>query len=52
MLTVKKNQKVSKNEIIGYVGRTGRTTRYICYYQIKIGTEYVDPLPYLNRISR
>ncbi|MFC1669096.1 M23 family metallopeptidase [Spirochaetota bacterium] len=51
-LTVKVNQKVSKNEIIGYVGRTGRTTRYICYYQIKIGTEYVDPLPYLNRISR
>jgi murein DD-endopeptidase MepM/ murein hydrolase activator NlpD len=47
---VEPEQKVSKGEVIGYVGRTGKTTKYICYYQVKIGTEFVDPIPYLNRI--
>lgn len=51
-ISVKEGQKVKKNEIIGYVGRTGKTTQYICHYQIRIGTEFVDPLPYLNRIIR
>ncbi len=49
-VTVEKDQKISKGEVVGYVGRTGKTTRYMCYYQIKIGTEFVDPIPYLNRI--
>ena len=49
--SVEKGQKITKGEIIGYVGRTGKTNRYICCYQIKIGTEFVDPMPYLNRIS-
>ncbi len=49
---VEVDQKISKGEVIGYVGKTGKTTRYICYYQIRIGTEYVDPMPYLNRISQ
>ncbi len=44
-------QKISKGEVIGYVGRTGKATAPICYYQIRIGTEFVDPMPYLNRIS-
>jgi len=51
-VSVETGQKISKGEVIGYVGRTGKTTKYICYYQIRIGTEYVDPMPYLNRISR
>ncbi len=51
-VSVEKGQEVSKSEVIGYVGRTGKTTQYICYYQIKIGTEYVNPMPYLNRITR
>ena len=51
-VSVKEGQKVTKGEVIGFVGRTGKTTRYICFYQIKIGTEFVDPMPYLNRISR
>jgi len=49
-VTVEKGQKVSKSEIIGYIGKTGKTTKYICYYQIKVGTDFVNPLPYLNRI--
>jgi len=51
-VSVTQGQKVSKGEIIGYIGRTGKTTKYICYYQIKIGTEFVDPMPYLNRITQ
>jgi murein DD-endopeptidase MepM/ murein hydrolase activator NlpD len=49
-ISVEIGQKISKGEVIGYVGRSGKTNRYICYYQIKIGTEFVDPMPYLNRI--
>lgn len=51
-VAVEPGQKVSKGEVIGYVGRTGKTTRYICQYQIKIGTEYTDPMPYLNKIRK
>lgn len=50
-ISVKKGQKISKGEVIGFVGRTGKATRHICHYQIKIGTEFVDPLPYLNKIT-
>jgi hypothetical protein len=45
-------QKVSKGETIGYVGRTGKAYRHMCYYQVRIGTECVDPMPYLNKISQ
>ncbi len=51
-VSVEQGQKVLKGEVIGYVGRTGKTTEYVCFYQVKIGTEFVDPMPYLNRISR
>ena len=50
-VTADVGQKLGKGEIIGYVGKTGRATRYMLHYQIKIGTKYVDPVPYLNRIS-
>lgn len=51
-VSVEEGQKVLKGEVIGYAGKTGKTTEYICFYQVKIGTEFVDPMPYLNRISR
>ncbi|MBN1500987.1 MAG: peptidoglycan DD-metalloendopeptidase family protein [Spirochaetes bacterium] len=50
-VAVKEGQNVSKGEIIGFVGKTGKTTRHIVHYQIKIGTDYVDPMPYLNKIT-
>ncbi len=47
-----KKQKVSKGEIIGYVGRTGNASKHTCYYQVKIGIEFVDPVPYLNKLTQ
>ncbi len=44
-------QKVSKGETIGYVGRTGKADRHICYYQVKIGTEPIDPMKYLIKLQ-
>jgi murein DD-endopeptidase MepM/ murein hydrolase activator NlpD len=44
--------EVNKGDIIGYVGKTGKANRHMCFYQVKIGINYVDPLPYLNKISR
>ena len=49
-VSVEAGQQVSKGEVIGYVGKTGKTAKYICYYQVKIGTKFVNPVPYLNRI--
>jgi murein DD-endopeptidase MepM/ murein hydrolase activator NlpD len=43
-------QKVKKGEVVGYVGKTGKAARHMCHYQIKIGTDFVDPMPYLNKI--
>ena len=51
-VSVEDGQKVSKGETIAYVGRTGRATQHICKYQIIIGTDSVDPMPYLNKINR
>ena len=49
-VSVEVGQKINKGEVIGYVGRTGKAIRHLCYYQIRIGTEFVDPMPYLNKI--
>ncbi len=51
-VSVERNEKVSKGEVIGYVGRTGKAMRHMCFYQIKIGTEFVDPAPYISTIIR
>ncbi len=49
-VSVTLDQKITKGEVIAYVGKTGKATRPVCFYQIKIGTEFVDPSPYLNKI--
>jgi murein DD-endopeptidase MepM/ murein hydrolase activator NlpD len=42
------NQKVSRGETIAYTGRTGNASKYMCFYQIKIGNEFIDPYPYMR----
>jgi murein DD-endopeptidase MepM/ murein hydrolase activator NlpD len=49
-VVVEEDQKISKGETIAYVGRTGRASQHLCEYQIIIGTDFVDPVPYLNKI--
>jgi murein DD-endopeptidase MepM/ murein hydrolase activator NlpD len=44
------NQQVSKGDVIAYLGKTGKASRHMCLYQVMIGTECVDPYPYLNTI--
>lgn len=51
-VSVDMDQQVAKGDVIAYVGRTGKTTRYICFYQVRIGTEFVDPMPFINRIAK
>ncbi|MDY6967301.1 MAG: M23 family metallopeptidase [Spirochaetota bacterium] len=49
---VEPGQKISKGDVIGYVGKTGEAERHLCFYQVKIGTKFVNPLPYLNRLNQ
>ncbi len=41
-------QKVKKGDIIGAMGNSGRATGYHLHYEVRIGTEIVDPIPFLS----
>ncbi|MCX8029074.1 MAG: M23 family metallopeptidase [Brevinematales bacterium] len=45
---VSEGQFVRKGQIIGSVGMSGRATGYHLHYEVRIGTELVDPMPYLS----
>ena len=47
-LNVAAGQIVHKGDIIGYVGLTGRTTGAHLHYEVRIGGEAVNPVPYLQ----
>jgi murein DD-endopeptidase MepM/ murein hydrolase activator NlpD len=42
---VKKGQGVKRGDIIGFVGKTGRTTGYHVHYEIRKNDKPVDPYP-------
>jgi murein DD-endopeptidase MepM/ murein hydrolase activator NlpD len=52
-IAVEAGQKVSRGDVIGYVGNTGRTTGYHLHYEIKLDGRSVNPLAFIvDDISR
>lgn len=45
---VSEGSYVRKGQIIGTLGMSGRATGYHLHYEVRIGTEFVDPMPYLS----
>ena len=41
-------KNVTKGEIIGFLGRTGRSTGFHLHYEVRIGTKAVDPMIFMT----
>lgn len=46
---VRPGQEVEKGQTVGRVGETGRTTGPHLHFELRLGGEPVDPVPYLTR---
>jgi hypothetical protein len=44
---VRKGQKINRNQVIGYVGRTGRTTGAHLHFETRIRGKATNPLVFL-----
>ena len=49
---VEKGQKVNRGDIIGFVGKTGRTTGYHVHYEIRKNDKPVDPYPCILNLRK
>ena len=49
-ISAKKGQFVKKGQAIGKVGQTGRATGPHLHFEVKIGEEHIDPMPFLRRL--
>lgn len=47
-IKVKVGQEVSRGDIVGLMGHTGRATGNHCHYEVRVGGHPVNPLPYLK----
>ncbi|MCU0823298.1 MAG: M23 family metallopeptidase [Leptospira sp.] len=48
---VKKNEKISKGDIVGYVGKTAENPVYHLHYEVHVGTQALNPFSFLNQIQ-
>lgn len=46
-LEVRPGQQVERGELLGYVGRTGRSTGYHLHYEVHVDGEAINPLGYI-----
>ena len=51
-LAVQKNQKISKGDVIGYLGKTVGSPVYYLHYEIHVGTQAINPISFLNQIHQ
>ncbi len=45
---VRKGQRVNRGDVIGYMGNTGLSTGPHLHYEVRLGSEYVDPMNFLS----
>lgn len=50
-IAVAEGQRVRKGDVIGYVGSTGRSTGSHLHYEVRIGGEAVNPVPYMQTVA-
>jgi murein DD-endopeptidase MepM/ murein hydrolase activator NlpD len=43
-----KGDVVKRGDVIGYVGSTGLSTGPHLHYEVRLGAQYINPLPFLN----
>lgn len=50
-IRVKKNEKLSKGDVLGYVGKTSENPVYHLHYEVHVGTQALNPFSFLNQIQ-
>ncbi|MGL4524849.1 MAG: M23 family metallopeptidase [Spirochaetia bacterium] len=50
--SVKVGQEIRQGELIGYMGSSGRVTGPHLHFEVRIGTEVVDPMRYLTMVNQ
>jgi hypothetical protein len=48
---IKKNDKISKGDVLGYVGKTSDNPIYHLHYEVHVGTQTLNPFSFLNQIQ-
>jgi len=48
---IKKNDKISKGDIVGYIGKTSDNPIYHLHYEVHVGTQTLNPFSFLNQIQ-
>jgi murein DD-endopeptidase MepM/ murein hydrolase activator NlpD len=49
-VTVKKEDKVQKGNVVAFAGHSGYTTHCMLHYELWVGTSVLNPYPFLNKL--